>query len=295
MKKNWQSRLILVALLCIFISCVFYSSKLAEEVIKYSSLFFYKYFSVSFIFFVITSLLMDYKFPDYCMYLLHLKNNYFAFLIISILSGTPSGAICVREGLKNNIITTNEAKQVIMFTYFPNPLFVFSTIYLVIDSYALTFSLYLSIILSNFIIFLFCKNKNNYISLEKNNNSFIDNLTKSIFSSFKTIILIYGTSLFFYLVSFFITNIFNFSSLLFVLINGVFDLTNGIVSMSLISNMLLKCILILFFTSFGTLSIHMQIKSILVDTLDIYNNFLLGRIISTLIAIIIFIILFHIN
>ena len=66
------------------------------------------------------------------------------------------------------------------------------------------------------------------------------------------------------------------------------DLTNGTFLTSLISNPTLRGLLIVFFFSFGGISVHMQTKSIISDTSIQYKNFLLGRIYQTILACLLF-------
>ena len=59
----------------------------------------------------------------------------------------------------------------------------------------------------------------------------------------------------------------------------------------MIPNNFLRAYYLLAFISLGSISIHTQIKSILEDTPLSYSSFLLGRIISTILSIVIFSIL----
>ena len=105
---------------------------------------------------------------------------------------------------------------------------------------------------------------------------------------------IYGVSIFFYLIACIIINTFDINGILYVIICGVFDLTKGIYSSILISNVYLRGLVVLLFISFGGISIHLQVKSILLDTSIKYKYFFIGRVIGTFLAIIIFNILYFI-
>ena len=114
--------------------------------------------------------------------------------------------------------------------------------------------------------------------------SFAMALPKAITSSLKTIMLIYGTSVFFFLIATIINHYYKFPLLEYIIINGFFDLTNGIFLTSLITNPIIKGIIIICFISFGGISVHMQTKSIITNTKIKYRNFLLGRIYQMIIA-----------
>ena len=76
--------------------------------------------------------------------------------------------------------------------------------------------------------------------------------------------------------------------IIYILLNGIFDLTNGIFLTSLINNETIKGIIVIFFFTFGGISVHMQTKSIIADTKIKYKNFLIGRLMQSILAIIIF-------
>ena len=99
--------------------------------------------------------------------------------------------------------------------------------------------------------------------------------------------MVYGISLFFYLWFALITNIIPCSPIIYVLLAGLFDLTKGVFATVMISSDILKSILIIIFISFGGISIHMQVKSILSDN-RLYLEYIKGRFIGTFLSVIIF-------
>ena len=207
-----------------------------------------------------------------------------------IYSGFPSGPKYTKELYEKNYISKQTANYLLTYTHFPNPLFILGPVSTLIST-KLSIKLLLSIIISNFIIAITFHKKTPKISLPQNKClSFSKALNEAITSSLKTILIIYGTSLFFYLISLIITNYISLPPIPYITINAIFDLTKGIFSTSILQSTIQKALLILTFISFGSLSIHIQIKSILSDTLN-YKYFLLGRIISAIIALTIFLIL----
>ena len=285
MKKTYKTIILLVSIFVLLIIYFINSKYLIKCVLEYTELFYTKLFPVSFIFFILSSLLIEYKVLD----IIPININSIYIFLLSLISGFPSGSKYTKELLNNNTINIEEASNLLLFSHFPNPLFILGSINLILNK-TLCFKLLISIILSNFIILIFTKKyKKKHTNIIYPNN-FSKVLKDSIYKSSKTIILIYGTSIFFYLISSIITKYISFNPYFYILISGAFDLTKGVFSTTIINNIYIRSIFILVFISFGSISIHMQVKSILEDTL-LYKYFLKGRIISTILSLIIFLIL----
>lgn len=287
MKKNYKNILILIILITLLILYFINSNYIIRNFLEYTNLFYTKLFPVSFIFFIFSTILIEYKILD----IIPININSIYIYLLSLISGFPSGAYYTKELLKNNTISKDEAKNLLMFSHFPNPLFIIGPVSLIVNSKVLCIKIILSIILSNLIILLFSKkHKKTFISNKNHPNNFSEILKKSIYKSIKTILLIYGTSIFFYLISSLITKYISFNKYLYILINGIFDLTKGIYSTTIINNSIIKSLFILLFTSIGSISIHIQINSILEDH-TLYNSFIRGRILGTIISFIIFLLI----
>ena len=286
MKKTYKTTLLLVSLITLLILYLFNSKYIIKCFLEYNELFYTKLFPVSFIFFVLSTLLIRYRILD----IIPININSIYIYILSLISGFPSGSKYTKDLLDNNYISHEEASNLLLFSHFPNPLFILGSINSIIKNNSLCFKLLISIIISNFIILLFTKKYKKKHNTTTYPNNFSIALKDSIYKSIKTIILIYGTSIFFYLISAIITKYISFNPYLYILISGIFDLTKGVFSTTLINDIYIKSIIILIFISFGSISIHMQVKSILEDT-SLYKYFIKGRIISTILAIIIFLLL----
>ena len=137
----------------------------------------------------------------------------------------------------------------------------------------------------------FLKSKKNIVTISKAKVDFSTSLKNGTIGAIKTLLIVYSTSLFFYLMSVIINKFIFLSPINYVIVNSFFDLTNGIFSTVLLSDVTMHTLLILTFLSFGSLSIHIQVKSIISDTDIKYKNYLLGRILQTLISIVIFLII----
>ena len=292
MKKNYLYVIFIFTLLIIYL---FNSTIVINGVLQYTELFFKKLFPACFIFFVIGSLLLEYNFPYIITKILHINGASFYVILLSMISGFPSGSKYISDLYKKDIISLKLANYLIMFTHFPNPIFVLGSISLLFKDNLYAIYILISLILSNLIIGIIFRPKNKeFIKCNINNNyNFSDCLNKNIINSIKTIILIYGVSVFFYLVSNIISKYFSSNIYNYILVNGVFDLTNGVFLTSLIRIDFIKALFILFFISFGGISINMQVKSIISDTNISYYKFLVGRLLQFIFSIIIFLIIIY--
>lgn len=289
MKKSYQSSLILIILITILTLYIINSSLITEGILDYTKLFITKLFPTSFLLFTFSSLLINYQLIDTIAKITKKNSSTLYITIMSLISGFPSGPKYTVELFNKNYINQKTANYLLTYTHFPNPLFILGPVNVLIGNTKTTIKLLFSLLISNFLIALFLYKKSPQTLLPKNEQtSFPKALNEAIISTTKTLILIYGTSLFFYLISLLIIHYIPLTPITYILINGIFDLTKGIFSTSIISSTLIKAILIITFISFGSISIHIQIKSILSDTSLNYKNFLLGRIFSTLISLFIF-------
>lgn len=288
MKKNTKSILLLVTLLLYLLLCLINSNLVINNILDYSTLFLKRLFPVSFIFFILSKLLIDYGLLDIIYKYLHINSSKLYIFIISMISGFPSGAKYTKDLLESNYINNKEANQIIKYSHFPNPLFILGSVNLLLNNQLLSFKILLAIIISNFILFLTNYHSNNYFPSNSNSYSFSINLSTAIINSFNTMLNIYGTSLFFYLVSSLVIKYFSFNNYLYILISGLFDLTKGVFSTIVINSTITRAYFILIFISFGSLSIHMQVNSLITNTSIKYSNFFLGRVIGTILSLFIF-------
>lgn len=292
MKKNYKSIMVLVILIQLIILIFLNSTDVISNTINYSILFLTKLFPASFLFFLLSSLLIEYRLVETIQYYFHFSASQYYVLFISLISGFPAGAKCIEELLEKEVIDSSSANQMILFSHFPNPLFLFGSVSTVLGNQSITIRLYVAIILSNIIIFLLQRYPKSKLNLTiQYPHNFSSVLRESIMKSFNTIILIYGTSLFFYLIITLILPYLSVSSYGYVFLNGLFDLTKGVFSTGILHNPLERAFFILFFIQFGGLSIHMQVKGILSNSSVSYYSFLKGRMISTILSFIIFFLL----
>ena len=112
-------------------------------------------------FFIISDILINYKFTDYipkifrkiCKYLFNITDNMITLLILSIISGFPSNARNTRNLYDRGEISLDEANHILIFSHFSNPLFILTTVAIFFcDNQSLGIILLVSHYLSNVIL-----------------------------------------------------------------------------------------------------------------------------------------------
>ena len=108
----------------------------------------------------------------------------------------------------------------------------------------------------------------------------------SIKNAMNTLLMILGVITIFYIIGSLINPSKN------IILTGLLELTSGLYELGTKNiNLSLKALLAIIFINFGGLSIHLQVKGIISDTLISYLSFLKGRVIATIISIILFFII----
>ena len=190
-------------------------------------------------------------------------NKYGAYVyLLSLISGSPSNAKYIKDLRINNLITKDEQDKLLTFTMNYNPLLIISLLSFYLPE-NISYKILLIIILSNFLTGIIMRNKkklssNNIIKINKTNLSII------IKDTLDTLLMILGTLIFYNLLINLLTiNI----PILKNLLNGGLEITTALTNLKNIDISLnIKIFLTLIYLSFGGLSIHTQIKSILPDT-----------------------------
>lgn len=115
--------------------------------------------------------------------------------------------------------------------------------------------------------------------------------SNSIKKSINTLLMISGTVTSFLIISTLICHIFNFDGIIAMFIKGILEMTMGLSSLSLLGiKDIYKVVFSSMIISFGGLSIHLQVISILEDIR--YRNYFKGRIYQSVISGIISLLLF---
>ena len=258
----------LTILILIFLIFKNYSLVL-ESSITAVLLWLYKVFPYLFIMIIINDTLINLDFEKM------FKNTSIYVLVMSLLSGSPTSAVIINNLYKQGKISKHNANITLMFTYFANPLFLYTMLNSIFNSLNKTIILMFIHYLSNIIIFLIFKKR-----LDINNhkdNIVTINLSESIKKAMSTTTMVLGTITFYLIIS----NILNLN----IFLRGIIEMTQGL-NFLINSTITHKELLAIIFISFGGFSIHTQVKCILDETNLEYKYFLKGRIYQTIIAII---------
>ena len=213
------------------------------------------------------------------------KYGIFVF-ILSLFTGSPSNAKYIKDLIDNNLISKDEGNKLLLFTTNYNPLLIYSLLTIYLSKHT-SIMIIIIIILSN--IFIGLLNRN--LEYDKTNINYEIkkiNLSKIIKETMDTLLMILGTLIVFNI----IVNILPINNLLVKnIFNGLLEITTALNSIKYLSiNTNFKILLSIIYLSFGGISIHTQIKSILPDTN--YKLFLKNKFLSIFISITL-LILFH--
>lgn len=275
-----------------------YNYVLQTSVIDGVTLWLTKVFPSLFIMFVINDLIINLNiFDSITKYfnpifnkIFKTKGNSSEVFFLSIFSGTPASAFIIKEMLNTNKITINDANKLISFTFFSNPLFLYNILTLSFNKY-ITLKIILIHYLSNIIIGLIYRNKNNVIdnllnySKENNHKNIFLILPNSIKKSIETLITILGTIIFYMIITNLLMKLIPFNKYTEIIIKGILEITQSLnILPSLKIKSIIKEITAIAIISFGGLSIHTQTLSIINGTKIKYKNFLTGRILHVLIS-----------
>lgn len=222
---------------------------------------------------------------------------------MSIISGNPANAKYTRELYLEGKINKYEATKILCFTCFSNPLFILGTVSLLfLNNKEAGLLILICHYVGNIFIGLGMrgyhpsKKEKGKVSLSEaveamhekrisNKESFGEVITNSLISSINTLLLILGVITSCLVFTTIIDNNLNLNSVFQSVLNGFIEMTQGLKYISLEAIPLkLKCILTVMILSFGGLSVHMQIMSILSDTEVKYLPFLCARICHAIIS-----------
>ena len=296
-----MKKFIMFILIIISILVLINSNIVINSIIYSTKIFNNKIFPSLFPFFILSELLINYGFIEFSsilfkplMNLFKINSNCSFIFVMSMISGFPSSAKYTKDLYDKKYINSLEATKVLTFTHFSNPLFILGFISLILNK---KIGLYILIIhyLTNIIIGLIFRkiiktdiNTNNKIN--NNYQCFSNVLSNSNINGFKTLFLILETMIVFLTITNLINKYIGLNPLLKGIFNGTLEMTGGINTISNINiSLKLKSTLIGMILSFGGISVHMQIKSIISNTDIKYYPYLVARILhSALTGLIIF-------
>lgn len=206
-------------------------------------------------------------------------SNYGIFIyFLSLFTGSPSNAKYINDLINNNLISNTLADKLLLFTSNYNILLIYSLLSLYLNKY-ISIKIIIIIIISNIIVGLIFRNIN-YINLKTNYIKRKIIISKIIKDTIDTLLMILGTLIFFNI----IINLLPIKNMLLKnILNGFLEITTGLKGLEYLDiSTNIKILLSTIYLSFGGLSIHTQIKSILPDTN--YTLFLKSRLYAIIIS-----------
>lgn len=319
MKRIVTSVLIMSILIFIMFQILTSSSSIMETVSFSFGIWKNNIFPSLFPFFVLSEFLVNYGFIELVseifkpiMTKLFRVNGVCAFVfIMSLISGFPSNSKYVRELYMNGLINEYEGTKLLTFTHFSNPLFILGTIsILFLNDKEIGFLILVCHYIGNIIIGFLFRNyyvsqkesskisfRNAVINMHKrrisNNKSFGEVMCSALMNGINTLLLIFGVVTLFLVLTTIIDNNINFSNYYQSVLNGIIEMTQGLKYVSLLDIPLkIKGTLSVLFISFGGISVHIQLISILSDTKIKYFPFFVARVIHACISSLMFYSLF---
>lgn len=301
MNKKIQTMLISLFLFLFAIFLFTYSTEITKSISFSLSLWINNLIPSLFPFFFLSEFMISYDvvsllsrfLSSFMENFFHLPGNASFPFVMSMISGFPSGAKYVRSLFDKGLLTNEDATCLLTFTHFSNPLFILEFVNLLLgESKKFALIILFSHYSVNFLIGrIFRKKKKKQ---DKNTFSFHTTPIKkpfgiifkdAIFHSFETLVLMLGTITFFLMVSTILNELIPLSSLQNALSSGLLEMTQGIKKITELSlPTTIQASFITFFLSFGGLSIHMQVASIISGTKIKYKPYLFARILHGIIS-----------
>ena len=250
-------------------------------------------------FFVLSDILISYNITNYIpkrlkKILIKLWNtspNTISIFFLSMLSGFPSNARNIRTYYDKGQISTKEANITLAYTHFANPLFILSTTTIFfLHNKTSGLIIMISLYLSNIILGIILKKYNptgpniNFNTVSTKSQNFGPIFVSAIKKSIDTL----GILTTFLLLASLLINLINVSTYTEVIIKSIIEITMGLKDLGTLSiSITHKTVLATTIITFGGLSVHLQVISQLIGTNIKYKYFLYGRIIGSLLALII--------
>lgn len=290
MKKNKITLLILAG----FTVVLFQKNQWIQTcILNACSLFFYRVFPSLFPMFILCDCFIYAGFPDL---LSHYFGTFFSKVFhtspygafaffMSLFSGTPANAYIMKQLVLEGKLSSEEASYILSFSFFSNPLFYYTMLNLIFpNSSAVILKLFCAPYLTNLFLGVLTrpsKPKENYRILLHKSEAFTSTLIHSIEKSGNTMLMILGTITFFYILNGII------NPMNHVFLSGILEVSQGLNLVATLDvSFKLKEFLVLIFVSFGGLSIHLQIKSILNDTSISFRQFFKARVLQCIFSIV---------
>ena len=302
MKKKYYYFLGAIILLFAYFGIFCFPTVMINTSINALLIFREKLFPSIFPFFVLSFLFINMGYPVIlskyfkkimnCIF--HLGENSSFILLMSMISGFPSGAKYIVKDYEAGYISKDEGNHLLVFTHFANPLFVLGTCGLLLENKGLAYKIFIIQLLSNIVLGILLRPKVRKETVKKEvelppTPNILLFLPDAINEAMQVLIFMLGSITIFQ----FFTNcfllFFNESNFTKVIFSGLMDLTTGISLVPTLDFPLkIKALIMLNFITFGSLSVHLQVINVIKKTDLSYYNFLIGRVLQSVIASILF-------
>ena len=302
MKRKYQELLVVLIILFIYLGIFTKPKLIIETGITSINIFKNKLFPSIFPFFVLASLLLNLgiatkisdKINPLFKRIFNIEGITSFIILISIISGFPSGSKYISTCYKNKQITKETANYLLTFTHFANPLFILGTCGIILNNNSLALKILIIQFLSNIIlgIILRPRERLNIISNYKiKKESLLEALPNAINDAIKLLLFMLGSITFFMFLSKLITSFLSLNKLSKIILTGLLDMTSGISLVSTLNtNIYFEGLLILTFITFGSFSVHLQVLNNIKEEYLNYKYFFIGRVLQTAIATLIYLI-----
>lgn len=300
MKRKYQELLAVLIILFIYLGIFINPKLIIESGITSINIFKTRLFPSIFPFFVLASLLLNLGLADkiskkidfLIKRIFHIEGISSFIVVISIISGFPSGSKYISDCYKKGLISKKTANYLLTFTHFGNPLFILGTCGIVLNNITIAYRILIINIVTNITLGIILRPKevisSNY-TLKNEKLSFMEALPNAINDAIKLLLFMLGSITFFMFFSKLITSTLHLNNFYSVITTGILDLTSGIsmVNTLNISNYL-QGLIVLSFITFGSLSVHLQVINNIKEQDLSYKYFFMGRIIETFLALVIY-------
>ena len=300
MKRKYQELLAVLIILFIYLGIFINPKLIIESGITSINIFKTRLFPSIFPFFVLASLLLNLGLADkiskkidfLIKRIFHIEGISSFIVVISIISGFPSGSKYISDCYKKGLISKKTANYLLTFTHFGNPLFILGTCGIVLNNITIAYKILIINIVANITLGIILRPKevisSNY-TLKNEKLTFMEALPNAINDAIKLLLFMLGSITFFMFFSKLITSTLHLNNFYSVITTGILDLTSGIsmVNTLNISNYL-QGLIVLSFITFGSLSVHLQVINNIKEQDLSYKYFFMGRIIETFLALVIY-------
>ena len=300
MKRKYQELLAVLIILFIYLGIFINPKLIIESGITSINIFKTRLFPSIFPFFVLASLLLNLGLADkisrkinfVIKRIFHIEGISSFIVVISIISGFPSGSKYISDCYKKGLISKKTANYLLTFTHFGNPLFILGTCGIVLNNITIAYKILIINIVANITLGIILRPKevisSNY-TLKNEKLPFMEALPNAINDAIKLLLFMLGSITFFMFFSKLITSTLHLNNFYSVITTGILDLTSGIsmVNTLNISNYL-QGLIVLSFITFGSLSVHLQVINNIKEQDLSYKYFFMGRIIETFLALVIY-------